>query len=426
MRQAVKQLYLLCAVFVFLLTVTTSTVNALPLEQKTIYNSGNLFFDLFVSGTCGGSESTDATLTGSNNAEKVWNFFASKGLKPIAIAGIMGNFSQEDSTFDPANKQNGGRQAIPDSGDGHTGFGIAQWTQIDRQAALFAKIREAGLQQYYGAGWGHPEVDKDIPAADIDKLLQVELTYAWEGDTQTKIKDIANQLNATTSVSGDNGSTILFHKLFEGSKDNASQVEERVNDASKWLEKYGQNSGGSCAGVLGGVKTMDDAIPWAMKFVEDTRAKYNPAGHSLNQQRSDTMIKLYFTDDSPVSGGSCWGGTYCGQCTALSGWFVTEMTGYTYYSGAGGEVVGKLEAKGVPTGNEPRPFSIFSYATGKNGHTGVVLGTLANGNVITIENNYPDKGVLIVQQYDIKAAHPDVKFAYVGDKLKVSGVNPTP
>ena len=368
--------------------------------------------------------SVAAVLSGSSNPEKVWNFFAGQGLKPVAIAGIMGNLVQEDSGFDPAEKQSGTMVAIPDGGDGHTGYGIAQWTSQGRQAALFTQIRSAGLQQYYGAGWGNAEKDKDIPAADIDKLLMVELNFAWSGDS-TKIKDIATQLNNATSVEGNTGSAVLFHKLFERSGDDASQIQQRVTSAADALKKYsgsGATSGSCSTGQLGGVSSINDAVAWATKFYDETQAKYHPGGYSLNQRKNGDIISLYHITDN---NSPCWGGADCSQCTALSGWFVTTKTGYTFGNGNGSEVVGNLKAKGVPTGTDPKPFSVFSYTTSSFGHTGVVLGVLANGDVITMENNWPSDGTggtLIVRQYNLKQKEPGVTFAYVGDKLKVQGV----
>lgn len=377
--------------------------------------------DLAASSSC----AAGVSLSGSNNEEKIWNFFAGQGLKPVAIAGIMGNFQQENSSYDPAEKQNGSLKAIPDGGDGKTGYGIAQWTSQGRQALLFTEIQKAGLQQYYGAGWGNPEKDKDIPAADADKLLTTELNFAWSGDT-TKIKDIAGQLNATTTTKGDTGSAVLFHQLYERSGDNASQIQQRVDSATAILEKYagtGAGASGSCStGQLGGVTKVEDAIPWAMKFVSDTTAKYHPGGHDIARIQKGDGLELHYTNDGVVgNGGGCWGALYCGQCTALSGWFVTNETGYDFGNGSGGEVVGNLKAKGVPTGNVPKPFSVFSFGTSSsNGHTGVVMGVLSDGTVITIENNYTEPNVLSVRKYNIKKDHPDVTFAYVGDKLKVN------
>jgi hypothetical protein len=379
------------------------------------------------SGGAGGECSTSSTTEtkGANNAETVWNTLSQKGLKPIAIAGIMGNFSQETyGTFDPAVKQNSTTRAIPDNGDGKTGFGIAQWTTAERQAGLFAKLREANLGQYYGAGWGHPEKDKEIPADDIYNMLTIELDYAWDGDS-SKISDFTDQLNATTTVAGNNGSTVLFHRLFERSGDDASGIKERINDAAKFLEQFGGTSPGSCAGELGGVSTMEDAIAWANRFNEDTAAKYHNAppavATAIPNPKTETtgsgaILSLATHPDS--SSFICWGAYGCDECTTLSGWFVTNMTNYTYQGGNGGDVVGNLGASGVPTGKEPRPLSVFSYSTGDSaGHTGVVLGVLEDGSVITLENNWPSD-TLSVRKYNIKQDHPDATFAYVADKLK--------
>lgn len=410
------------------------TALGLSSAQRNLYNSGIYTFDIATdqatNAACGGSAS--ATVSGSNNAEMIWNYLTgTRQLTPIAAAGIMGNFSQE-SGLDPAIKQNKTTRAIPDGGDGKTGFGLAQWTTPpQRQAGLFTKMREAGLQQYYGAGWGNPEKDKDMPIEDIKKLITIELDYAWEGDT-TKIKDIAEQLKAAPSEKGDNGSTVLFHKLFERSADGAAQIQQRVTDASGFLQKYGGTTGTtSCAGELGGVTKTEDAIPWAMKFIEDTKAKYDGAAPA-------TATQLPNPKTTPNGSGSimnlatfpestsfiCWGAYGCDECVTLSGWFVTNMTGYTFGGGNGGDVVGNLKAKGVSTGSDPRPFSVFSYDTGSFGHTGVVLGVLGDGTAITLEDNWVSNTVSI-RQYDIKKSYPNATFAYVADKLKVTGIDPT-
>ena len=434
-----RRLVVLVAVLVLSCNLVSSTVSAAP---KTACPKGLSELDCdailggwvnwipesgSTSGACGGVYT--GVISGSSNAEMIWNFLTGdKGMTAVAVAGIMGNFSQE-SGLDPAVKENFTTRAIPDGGDDHTGFGLAQWTSQGRQAGLFTKLRDAGLGKYYGAGWGHPEIDKDIPKEDVQNLITIELNYAWDGDS-TKISDIADQLNAARSVSGDAGSTVLFHKLFERSADNASQIQDRVDDAEVFLKQYGGTAGtSSCAGELGGVATLEDGIAWAMKFVEDTRTAYNPGGHSLNEEKvGDSRINLYVTGDGPVSGpmAGCWGALWCGQCTALTGWFVTNMTSiaYGYRHGNGGEVVGILGDNGVPTGSEPRPFSIFSYNTSSVGHTGVVLGTLGNGEVITMENNLSEN-TLAILKYNIKESHPDVRFAYVEDKLKVAGLGST-
>lgn len=361
--------------------------------------------------------STDQ-LTGVSNGEKIWNYFVGKGLGSVAIAGIMGNFVEENASFDPAGKQAGSMAAIPPKGDGVTGYGIAQWTYPTRQAGLFAKIDAAGLSKYYGAGYGNQDIDKQLfskPEAgdDSNKLLKIELDYAWSGDS-TPISSFAKELNAKESVEGDSGSALFFHNTFENSDDKAAGLKERIDSAKRMLGQYGSNSCGS----LGGVSSVKDALPWAAKFIE--------AIHRFNAQTSplDGVDmgdgKSYY---SVADGATCTFDTTmsCEQCTALSGWFVAAMTDYTYAGGDGQEVVGNLAARGVPTGNTPKPFSVFSMTAAavdnSAGHTGVVLGVLDGGVVITLENNWPGNR-LSIRQYNITEKFPGTTFAYVGTKMK--------
>lgn len=83
-----------------------------------------------------GCSTAAKTLSGNNNAEKIWNFFIENDYTPEQTAGFLGNFSVETGdTFDPTIVQGGGSspEVIV---DGVTGYGIAQWTYQARQQAL--------------------------------------------------------------------------------------------------------------------------------------------------------------------------------------------------------------------------------------------------------------------------------------------------
>lgn len=89
---------------------------------------------------CSGGSGQSTSLSGSDNAEKIWRYFASKGLDPVQIAGIMGNMSRE-SSFDPENIQNpGGRTKDPSSISG--GWGLIQWTPGSK---VISVAKEAGI-----------------------------------------------------------------------------------------------------------------------------------------------------------------------------------------------------------------------------------------------------------------------------------------
>lgn len=91
----------------------------------------------------GGATGTmSVTLSGNDNAEKIWNFLKAEGFTDEGAAGVIGNLMQE-SHCDPAvseNDANGG-QFVP---DGETGYGIVQWTSINRQQNLLAKAQAMG------------------------------------------------------------------------------------------------------------------------------------------------------------------------------------------------------------------------------------------------------------------------------------------
>lgn len=373
-----------------------------------------------ISGSADVCSGGSSSISGSSNKERVWSYLAGKGLTPVAIAGIMGNLHQENSAFDPATKQAYSTAAIPSSGDGVTGFGIAQWTSKDRQAKLFTKIDAAGLSKYYGAGYGNPDLNKEkISATDNDKLLQVELDFMWSDDT-TPVNGLTSELNAKTTVEGDGGSAMFFHDAYERSGDNAAELQERVQSAIDILAELGSNS----CGALGGVSSLEDGAAWAQKFIEAITTKFGARTAPLNGAEMSDGKSLYsVTDGTTCTFDTSMG---CEQCTALSGWFVATMTDYTYGGGNGDAVVGNLAAKGVPTGNTPKPFSVFSIPASVlgngAGHTGIVLGVLEDGQVITLDNNWPG-GKLSVRKYNITEKYRGTTFAYVGNKMKDSSLS---
>ena len=360
------------------------------------------------------SEFSSTDLIGIAVEEKIWNYYAQKGLKPHAIAGIMGNFSQE-SMFDPAIKQNHTTKAIPPSGDGKTGYGLAQWTYNTRQAGLFKRMDAAGLSKYYGAGWGASEVNKQIPIADLDKLTQVELDYTWDNDVEgNTVKKLLNQLNSAPNAAA---ASLIFHEKYEQSADTYQGLQERADDATDILAKYGGNvinaiapSGDACQAnsTVGGVSSVEDAMAWVEKFIKETEDKYlgTPQLRSNMTINYDATVSrsygtFHYTHRFSHAGASyCWQAADCGQCTAVSGWFALTQTNLSRYPGGnGGKVVGNLANMGVPKSQTPKPFSIFSGDSGSPwGHTGLVLGVLDNGDVITAEANPDGKGSIGVWQ----------------------------
>lgn len=101
------------------------------------------------------------SLNGANTAERIWNFFKSKGFNDYGCAGLLGNMNAE-SALNPINLQNTGNKKLGmtdeqytdavDSGayskddfvfDGY-GYGLVQHTYHSRKKALYEYVVNAG------------------------------------------------------------------------------------------------------------------------------------------------------------------------------------------------------------------------------------------------------------------------------------------
>jgi surface antigen len=328
-------------------------------ENNIIFYDPNGFIN-----QCG---SNTVVLSGADNAEKIWNYFLDKGLTPIAIAGIIGNF-QAESALDPARKQNDTTKALPDNGDGVTGYGIAQWTYSGRQAGLFAKIREAGLEKYYKEGWGDKTTDQNMPPEDNDALLMVELEYAWSEMTDGNGDYMPDVLNTKTTIAD---STTYFHDGFERSAD--STMTHRISMAEGWYNMFAGATGGTLSancggGVVPGGMTVDEANAFMNEYKSIT-----PNEWGKNGVLGPWDIAATTTCTNDLS-----------NCVAFTQYFINRYT-TQHVTGLpnGKNVVSRLLNLGFTDGGTtPRPYAIFSKQTGTTicedgqpcGHTGVVLG----------------------------------------------------
>lgn len=171
-------------------------------------------------GGSSGSGSSGAPLEGSDNQQKVWNYFKSKGFSDAQTAAIMGNFAWEsgDPTF---NKATSSEEA---SGGG--GFGIAQWTGSRRTEITNAAIRD-----------GRPLTD-----------LSFQLDYAYaeiqtrterDGGTKTEeqgLKEISDVAKATE------------YFMYNHERPGDLRLKERTDFANQFLAKYGTGDNSTSAG----------------------------------------------------------------------------------------------------------------------------------------------------------------------------------
>lgn len=185
-----------------LLLIAPHPLQALSPEQKKIYDSNIGYFDIEeFSQSC----KQPTTLSGSDNAEMVWNFLINKGLTPVQAAGIMGNL-QAESGFNPKRVQNtptpgGDKDNI--TVDGKTGYGIAQWTDRGRQQKLADFAGKAGkpsgdlsVQLDYMYFESNPGGNRPYAWPLQAKQTDVrEATYAWEDNYENpRVKHPENRV----------------------------------------------------------------------------------------------------------------------------------------------------------------------------------------------------------------------------------------
>lgn len=219
---------------------------------------------------CLGAEGA-TTLVGSDNQQKAFNYFISKGLTPEQSAGILGNLIQE-SRLNPAIVQGGGTAELPTPG---VGFGIAQWTPASRQQGLVKLASQQGVKP---------------------NTLAVQLDYIWfEGTSVAPYDGTMKAMRQTRTVAD---AAITFHQVFERSADTLSMIQERVDSAKQVLKLYGA----STLPAAGGLSSLNPCGA----SEEFTVATYN----LLNAENHTAKSKdLGGCNANPVSGDPTCGKT---------------------------------------------------------------------------------------------------------------------
>lgn len=198
-----------------LISEKTST----PTQQKTTSLASN---------GCGcSSTATTASvvLTGSDNGQKVWNYFLSSGYDTNQVAAIVGNLDAQDSLFDPELSQAGGDSTTPTS-QNDVGWGLAQWTPTNGGAnPIYAAAQAAG-----------------VPNGELDTLsgqLQI-ISYGMTHQSPPGYVDMAAALKQQTSIYS---ATSVFYQQYEGG--GSAPTTKVYNDALNMLSVYGGGSSSS-------------------------------------------------------------------------------------------------------------------------------------------------------------------------------------
>ena len=209
-------------------------------------------------------------LSGSSNAEKIYNYLVTSGLTPAAAAGIMGNFERESGLLSN-NLQNDYEGSLGYSDESYTkavddgsytnfgndsaGYGLAQWTYSTRKQNLlnFAKskgksIGDLGMQ--------------------LDFLMK-EISENYSG--------LIEKLNAASTPEE---AAQTFEKIFE----NAGVVAmgARTSAARKYYDMYKDKTPSSTTGGKGA-----GSLP--------TISKYDPLQHGSKTQQASSIRNVNFS-----------------------------------------------------------------------------------------------------------------------------------
>jgi hypothetical protein len=339
------------------------------------------------SGSCSCASTTGTTLTGSDNEEKIFNYFVGKGLTPVQAAAIDGNFGQE-SSWDPTD----------------AGGYLAQW----------GGSRLTALQQLAS--------QQNLPVTD----LGVQLDFVWQELTSdysstlqnlkgaTAVDDATSQFTGPDDLSGQPVSPTYDGQRTGGYEDPGIPVmENRIMYASQALQKYGGSAAGgsglsSCSGsvnctnpspAVGGLsQTSQNIVCIAQQ--ELTLWQKNTMTPGFRANSSDSFSKYSQNRDE------LW-------CADFASW-VYDQAGDPLQSGTGGNVsfVPNIQAIGQQNGSfhwydsssyTPKPGDLVIYG---GSHVNIV--TAINGSTMTVVGGdqnapspagYPDQSD--VSQYTI-------------------------
>lgn len=154
----------------------------------------------------GADTDTGGSFSGSQNAEKAYNYFVSRGYSPEQSAAIVGNLIQENSALDPKVTNSIGHK------------GIAQWDPKDRYPKLVQFSKSKGL---------NPET--------LEAQLQYvehELSTGSGGLSKSRLK----------SVKGLEEATKLVRTQYLRPGEHEAMDQNRLRNAKGVLQKYGGRS----------------------------------------------------------------------------------------------------------------------------------------------------------------------------------------
>lgn len=205
---------------------------SVPFGQKVMAVMGSMLGNIV-----GRIASAVINLFGDSNAEKIWNFFAEKGLSEEAIAGIMGNLHVE-SGYDPKSHQIGGGP----------GRGLLQWTEHERWQGVLKYARDNDTDEW---------------------TIETQLNFFWEVEAQDSyhLQLMRNKYGMSFEEFKKLGDYKKAADVFEGVYERAGQpnMSERYNQAKIALDSFGGKGGGEGSGYGKDRQIVDILKAWKQR-----------------------------------------------------------------------------------------------------------------------------------------------------------------
>ena len=228
-----------------------------------------------------GSSTTDTTstsigtvsaenLTGSDTAEKVWNFFTQNGYSKAATAGIMGNLYQE-SRMNPESIQNNGSGPAA---------GIAQWENYRTRSGRWKNLDDYASSK--GKSWKDlgsqlEFMHKELGSKNLSVFWKKGSALKNAGADPTSYEEWKQSNNVEMAT-----------RQFEGAFERAGKpvMENRIKYANAYHTQYAStNTGGSGGGFGEGDSNIGS---YSSDTLEKTSGLGTVSKINVEQRRIDT------------------------------------------------------------------------------------------------------------------------------------------
>lgn len=179
----------------------------------------------------GASAASADNITGSDTAQKVWNYFTGAGYSKAATAGILGNMQQE-SGVNPASIQGNGKGPAA---------GIVQWENYNTKSSRWKAMSD------YAASKGKDWTDLGSQLEFIDKELKTLGSFWSYQPNMSKAGTTGTSYDAWKQSTSVDTATRQFEGAFE--RAGKPMMDNRISAANKYYNMY---AGGGKGGMSGG------------------------------------------------------------------------------------------------------------------------------------------------------------------------------